>query len=66
MAKQVDLPLAQFQDGTIVIQMTPPTNVGGQSFVFEVAKRFGGGGFNGGSGLVVKTVRPATAAGSRE
>ena len=37
----VDFPWAKYDDGTLVIQMSPPTAVGGWDVRFRVTKRFG-------------------------
>ena len=41
MAQNTNYIWYQYADGILVIQMQPPTNIGGQEFVFKVANRFG-------------------------
>ncbi len=62
MSQFSDWALAKDEDGTLTIQMTPPTAVGGWDARFDIAKRFGGtpivtkyvaSGFNGVSGITI-------------
>src|SRR4051812_45515416 len=41
MAVIVDFPIDRYEDGILYINLTPPLAIGGQSIVFQVAKRFG-------------------------